>query len=183
MENLVWRKFNGEKISNINHYVLDYIKNVDRNAKVIVGCDSDNHSRKTSYAITVVFYNEKLRHGAHVVYTTQKVPKIKDITTKLRKEVEYIYHVAESLDESLREEKYFYKFDKNYYDNSIPTKLVEVHVDFNPKRTTKNGGKTTNNKSNLLYTEVMGWLCACGFKVMSKPYAYGSSSSADALCK
>lgn len=182
MENLVWKKFDGEKIANINSYVLNYIKNVDKNAKVIVGCDSDNHSRKTNYAITVVFYNEKLKHGAHVVYTTHKVPKIKDVTTKLRKEAEFIYAVAESLDETLRG-NYFYKFDRNHYDNSTPTKLVEVHVDFNPKKTTKNGLKTTNNKSNQLYAEVMGWLCACGFKVMSKPYAYGSSSSADALCR
>lgn len=182
MENLVWKKFNGEHISNINSYVLNYIKNVDRNAKIIVGCDSDNHGRKTNYAITVVFYNEKLKHGAHVVYARHHVPKIKDVSTKLRKEAEYIYHVAESIDETLRGQ-YFYKFDKNYYDGSNPTKLVEVHVDFNPKRTTRNGAKITNNKSNLLYTEVMGWLCACGFKVISKPMAYSSSTIADKLCK
>jgi predicted RNase H-related nuclease YkuK (DUF458 family) len=182
MENLVWRKFNGEKILNINHYVLNYIKTVDRNAKIIVGCDSDNHGRKTNYAITVVFYNEKLRKGAHVVYAMYRVPKIKDIQTKLRKEAEFVYNVAESLDGALRGE-YFYKFDKNHYDGSIPTKLIEVHVDLNPKKTTKNGAKMTNNKSNTVYTEVMGWLCACGFKVMAKPFAYSASSVGDKLCK
>jgi len=182
MENLVWRKFNGEKISNINHYVLNYVKTIDRNTKIIVGCDSDNHAIKTNYAITVVFYNEKLKHGAHVVYATYRVPKIKDIQTKLRKEAEFVYDVAESLDGTLRGE-YFYKFEKNFYDGSIPTKLIEVHVDLNPKKTTKNGLKMTNNKSNTIYTEVMGWLCSCGFKVMAKPGAYSSSSVADKLCK
>lgn len=182
MENLVWKKFNGERIYDINGYVLDYIRNVDRNAKIIVGCDSDNHARKTNYAITVVFYNEKLRHGAHVVFATHRVPKIKDIPTKLWKEAEFVYHIAESLDKTLRGE-YYYKFEKNYYDGSVPTKLVEVHVDLNPKKTTKNGAKTTNNKSNSIYTEVMGWLCSCGFKVMSKPYGYASSTAGDALCK
>jgi len=182
MENLVWRKFDGEKITNINHYVLNYVKTVDRNTKIIVGCDSDNHARKTNYAVTVVFYNEKLRHGAHVVFATHRVPKIKDVQTKLRKEVDFVYNIAESLDQTLRGE-YFYKFDRNHYDGSVPTKLVEVHVDLNPKKTTKNGAKMTNNKSNTIYAEAMGWLCACGFKVMSKPYAYGSSTVGDALCK
>jgi len=182
MENLVWKKVGGEKILNINNYVLNYIKTVDRNVKIIVGCDSDNHARKTNYAITVVFYNENMRKGAHVVYAMHRVPKIKDIQTKLRKEAEFVYHIAESLDQSLRGE-YFYKFEKNYYDGSMPTKLVEVHVDLNPKKITKNGARFSNNKSNTIYTEVMGWLCACGFKVMSKPYAYSSSSCADALCK
>ena len=182
METLVWRKFNGEKILNINQYVLNYIRTIDRNVKIIVGCDSDNNGRKTNYAITVVFYNENLRKGAHVVYAKYRVPKIKDVTLKLRKEAEFVYYIAESIDQSLRGE-YYYKFDRNYYDNSTPTKLVEVHVDLNPKRTTKNGAKISNNKSNLIYTEVMGWLCACGFKVISKPYGYAASSTGDKLCK
>lgn len=183
MENLVWKKFSGEKIADINSYVSNYIRNVDKNAKVIVGCDSDNHARKTNYAITIVFYNEKLRHGAHVVYARYHVPKIKDIQTKLRKEAEFVYYIAESIDQTLRNEKYFYKFEKNYYDDSIPTKLVEVHVDLNPKKTTRNGARMSNNKSNTIYAEVMGWLCACGFKVMSKPHGYASSSCGDKLCK
>lgn len=179
---LTWKKINGERIENINLYVLNYIRNIDRNTKIIVGCDSDNHARKTNYAITIVFYNEKLRHGAHVVYANHRVPKIKDVPTKLWKEAEFVYQVADSLDKTLRGE-YFYNFDKNYYDGSQPTKLIEVHVDFNPKKTTKNGAKLTNNKSNTIYTDVMGWLCGSGFKVMGKPFAYSSSSMADKLCK
>jgi predicted RNase H-related nuclease YkuK (DUF458 family) len=182
MEKLVWKKVNGERITDINGYVLNYIRTVDRNVKIIVGCDSDNKAHRTNYAITIVFYNENLHHGAHVVYATYKVPKIKDIPTKLWKEAEFIYQVANSLDESLRGE-YFYKFDKNFYDGSQPTKLVEVHVDLNPKKNTKNGAKMTNNRSNSIYADVMGWLCACGFKVMSKPYGFASSSAGDNLCR
>jgi predicted RNase H-related nuclease YkuK (DUF458 family) len=183
MENLVWKKFNGERILDINKYVVNYIKKVDRNVKIIVGCDSNNNnSRKTNYAITIIFYNETLKKGAHAVYATHKVPKIRDISIKLWKEVEFIYYIAESLDQSLRG-YYYYKFDKNYYDNSVPNKLVEVHVDLNPKKITKNGSKISNNKSNSIYADVMGWLCSSGFKVMAKPYAYGSSSTGDKLCK
>lgn len=183
MENLNWRKFNGEKIVDINDYVLNYVKNVDKGAKIIVGCDSDsNHSSKTNYAVTVVFYNENLHNGAHVVYSTHKVPKIKDVTTKLWKEAILVHSVAESLDNSLKG-KYFYKFDRNYYDNSQPEKLVEIHVDLNSTKSTRNGAKMSNNKSNRIYNDVMGWLCGERYKVMGKPFGYASSSAGDKLCK
>jgi predicted RNase H-related nuclease YkuK (DUF458 family) len=182
MDNLVWRKYNGERILNINDYVLNYVKNVDRGAKVIVGCDSDNQSRKTSYAITVVFYNENRRDGAHVVYATYKVPKIKDIITKLWNEAVFVHSVAESLHESLRGH-YYYKFEKNYYDNSTPDKLVEIHVDLNATRNTRNGARMSDNKSNKIYNDVMGWLCGERYKVMAKPYGWGSSSCADRICR
>ncbi len=181
-EKLVWKKINGERIENIDFYVLNYIRNIDRNVKIMVGCDSDNRSRKTNYAITIVFYNEQSCHGAHVVYANYNIPKIKDTPTKLWKEAEFVYQIADSLDKTLRGE-YFYKFDKNYYDGSQPTKLVEVHVDLNPKKNTKNGSRLTNNKSNAIYANVMGWLCGSGFKVMGKPYGYASSTAGDSLCK
>jgi len=182
MEELYWEKFNNEHIENIEKYVLNYIKTIDRNAKIIVGCDSsNNHSKKTVFAITVVFYNEQKRHGAHVVFAKIKTSKIKDVSVKIWKEAEYVFNIASLLDKTLRGE-YYFNFDKNYYDNSTPTKLVEVHVDINPKRNTKNGRKLTNNKSNLVYPEIMGWLCSCGFKVVSKPYSFGATNSADAIC-
>ena len=184
MENLGWRKFNGEKISNINEYVINYVNNVDKHAKVIVGCDSDNHSRKTTYALTVVFYNEKLRHGAHVVYAMHRVPKIKDVISKLWNEAVFVHSIAESLDNTLRDNHYYYKFDRNYYDGSLPEKLVEIHVDLNAEKTTRNGAKMTNNKSNKIYNDVMGWLCGERFKVMGKPYgSYAASTAGDKLCR
>ena len=82
------------------------------------------------------------------------VPKIRDITTKLWKEITLVYEVAESLDNSLRGH-YYYKFDRNYYDNSQPEKLVEIHVDLNAKRSTRNGSRMSNNKSNRIYNDVM----------------------------
>jgi predicted RNase H-related nuclease YkuK (DUF458 family) len=183
MENLAWKKYSGEKISNINDYVLNYVKNIDKNAKIIVGCDSDNHARKTNYAITVVFYNEHLRNGAHAVYATYRVPKIRDIVTKLWNEAVFVHSVAESLDESLRNAHYYYKFDKNYYDGSVVERLVEIHVDLNATKSTRNGARMTNNKSNKIYNDVMGWLCGERYKVMGKPNSWGSSSAADKLCR
>lgn len=181
MENLIWKKWNKEIIEDVNEYVLDYINNVDRNVKIIVGCDSHPNRRKLVYAITVIMYNESRRKGAHAVYATIKIAK-RDVNSKLRKEAEFIYDVAESLNNTLRG-NYFYKFDKNNYDDTIPTKLVEVHVDVNPKRSTRNGKKMSNNLSNEVYQEIMGWLCGSGFRVISKPHSYGSSSCADKLSK
>lgn len=182
MENLQWKKYNGEIIHDIKEYVLNYVKNVDRDAKIVVGCDSDNHNKKTNYAITIVFYNEKLRNGAHVVYATYKVPKIKDVITKLWNEAVFVHKVAESLDTTLRGH-YHYKFDRNYYDDSMPEKLVEIHVDLNANKSTRNGARMSNNKSNKIYNEVMGWLCGERYKVMGKPYSYSASCAADSLCR
>ena len=182
MEDLVWKKFNGEKISSINDYVLNYVKNVDRGSKVIVGCDSDNAGGKTKFAVTVVFYNEHIRKGAHVVYATYRVPKIKDFVTKLWNEALVVHEIAESLDIILRGH-YYYKFENNYYDNSKPDKLVEIHVDLNPARTTRNGARMSNNRSNRIYNDVMGWLCGERYKVMGKPFSYSASCCSDRLCK
>lgn len=181
MEKLIWRKWDKEVIEDINEYVLDYIKNVDRNVKIIVGCDSHPNRRRLVYAITVILYNESRRKGAHAVYAKVKIPK-RDVSSKLRKEAEFIYDVAESLDNRLRG-NYYYKFEKNLYDDTVPTKLVEVHVDVNPKRNTRNGKKVSNNLSNEVYQEIMGWLCGSGYRVISKPYAYGSTGTADKISK
>ena len=182
MENLIWKKWNRETIDDINQYVLNYVKNVDRNVKIIVGCDSHPHRRRLIYAITVILYNESRKKGAHVVYSKVKIPRVRDVSVKIRKEAEFVYAVAESLDQTLRG-TYYYKFDRNTYDNTLPTKLVEVHVDINPKKNTKNGRKFSNNLSNDVYQEVMGWLCGSGFKVFAKPDAFGSTGSADKLSK
>jgi predicted RNase H-related nuclease YkuK (DUF458 family) len=170
------------KVPDINNYVLNYVKNVDRGAKVIVGCDSDNHARKTNYAITVVFYNDELRNGAHVVSATYRMPKIKDVVSKLWNEAIFVHDVAESLHNTLYGH-YYHKFPKNYYDDSIPNKLVEIHVDLNATKSTRNGARMTNNKSNKIYTDVMGWLCGERYAVMGKPFGYGSSVAADAICR
>ncbi len=181
MEKLIWKKWDKEIIEDVNDYVLNYVKKIDRNVKIIVGCDSHPQRKRLVYAITIILYNESRKKGAHAIYAVIKIPK-RNVNSKLRKEAEFVYDVAESLHNVLSG-NYFYKFDKNNYDNTIPTKLVEVHVDINPKRSTRNGAKMSNNLSNEVYQEIMGWLCGSGFRVISKPHAYGSSSCADKLSK
>lgn len=183
IKDLKWEKYSGEYIPDINKYVLDYIRNVDKNVKIMVGCDSKVKGRKTSYAITVVFYNETNRNGAHVVHANFLLPRIKDEISKLWNEAVFVHDVADHLDKFLRQNNYNYNFDRNYYDGSKPEKLVEIHVDLNANKSTRNGRRYSNNKSNKIYSDVMGWLCGERYKVMAKPYAYGASTSADKLCK
>lgn len=182
MEKLIWQKWDKEIINNINDYILSYIKNVDRNVKIVVGCDSHPQRRRLTYAVTIILYNEELRKGAHAVYAKIKIPRFRDINAKIRKEAEFVYNVAESLNKTLKG-NYYYKFDKNLYDDTIPTKLIEVHVDINPKKNTKNGRKVSNNLSNNVYSEIMGWLCGSGFKVYSKPNSFAASCTSDKISK
>ena len=91
--------------------------------------------------------------------------------------------MAESINISLSEINYNYNFKMNLYDGSTPNKLVEIHVDLNSCKNTRNGAKLSDNKSNKVYADVMGWLCGEKYKVMSKPYSFASSSASDRLCK
>ena len=60
----------------------------------------------------------------------------------------------------------------------IPTKLVDLHVDFNPHE-----GKSGKNKSNTAYRSFVPWLRGLGFRTWAKPLAYASTSAADLLLK
>jgi len=60
----------------------------------------------------------------------------------------------------------------------IPTKLVDLHVDFNP-----NEGKNGKNKSNTAYKSFTPWLRGLGFRTWAKSLAHASTSAADLLLK
>jgi predicted RNase H-related nuclease YkuK (DUF458 family) len=61
--------------------------------------------------------------------------------------------------------------------------LVEIHVDLNATKATRNGARMTNNKSNKIYNDVMGWLCGERYRVKAKPDGFSSSNVADKLCR
>ena len=92
-------------------------------------------------------------------------------------ETMYSLDVAEYLDERIKE-SYQPKFDRNDYDNSVPYKRIEIHVDLNPI-----DDIAKHNKSNAVYQSVMGMLCGMGYSVKAKMLSYGASVAADLLCK
>ena len=96
------------------------------------------------------------------------------ISNRLWNEIEYVMELGLWLDEKLKG-KYYIKHDKNTYDGSQPYRLPILHIDFNPINNDK-------FKSNRLYKSAMGMLSSYGFKVISKPDSYASSSVSNIYC-
>lgn len=176
------------------------------NITISVGCDSEDHGKFFTYAITIVIYNDWMRNGAHFVYKKLKIPKsmvikgmsinqwvkepidpiyFKKIPTnlytlvynKLMNEAKYVLETALYIDEGLKG-KYYKEHERNEYDNSKPYRLPVIHVDFNPEI-----GESRKNKSNDVYHTMMGEFCGAGFKVVCKPTAYAASAAADFILK
>ena len=66
-------------------------------------------------------------------------------------------------------------------EDKIDFKLVDIHVDFNPKEGTPNGRGMTKNKSYAAYKSYTPWLRGLGFRTWAKPDSPASSSAADLL--
>jgi predicted RNase H-related nuclease YkuK (DUF458 family) len=60
-------------------------------------------------------------------------------------------------------------------------KLVDIHVDFNPKEGTINERGVSKNKSYVAYKSFGPWLKGLGFRTWAKPMAWGASTAADLL--
>jgi predicted RNase H-related nuclease YkuK (DUF458 family) len=66
-------------------------------------------------------------------------------------------------------------------EDKIDFKLVDIHVDFNPREGTPNGKGMTRNKSFAAYKAYTPWLRGVGFRTWAKPDAHGASTAADLL--
>jgi predicted RNase H-related nuclease YkuK (DUF458 family) len=62
-------------------------------------------------------------------------------------------------------------------------KLVDLHVDFNPKEERISRGRIAKNKSFSAYKSYVPWLRGMGFRVWSKPNSPAATSAADLLLK
>jgi predicted RNase H-related nuclease YkuK (DUF458 family) len=173
-----------EEIKDIVSYIINYIqrdpgdrdKGRSSNIEIAIGCDSVNKKRRTIFNITIVFYDRMLHKGAHIIYKTVYEKRIRDLHTKLWREVEYVRELGEFLDEKLKD-FYYIEHSKNRYDDSTPYRLPILHIDINPFA---GNGK---NKSNSIYHGSMGYLCSYGYKSEAKPYSYASNHAADFLCR
>lgn len=172
-----FKKVNGEFIEDL----IDYISNIlnkSNDIKIIVGCDSQQKRSYTLYALTIIFYDDILHKGAHVIYMKIRTKKERELINRLYQESLYSLSLSEWLEERLDGIYNMPKFKPNEYDKSIPTKKIEIHVDINP-----HSGKNKKNKSNTIYSSVMGMLCGSGYSVKCKPTSYAASSAADSFVK
>ena len=160
--------FNGTEIDNVEYYVNQLVAN-DPTLDIAIGCDSKQLRHTTQYAVVIVMHSPTYRNGAHVIFSRFVVNKVKDQFKRLWKECEYIQRVAEQLHSSLTRSNYKYHSSKPAH-----YKLVEVHLDLNPNALFG---------SNNVYVPAVQWFKGMGYKTLSKPNAYASSSAADILLK
>lgn len=173
-KDLEFRKFDGTPIEDVNAYVSNWAKE-NPYGQIIIGCDSQEHTRYVTYAIAIVMhFKDKWGggHGAHAIKcvikdTKHKTPpgmlKIKDgkksfdtsvLQGKLWKEVEYTIQTAKMLD-------------------GCDLK-IKIHVDYNSDE---------GEMSNVLYAPGVGYAQGMGYEAEGKPHAWAASKVADALCR
>jgi predicted RNase H-related nuclease YkuK (DUF458 family) len=134
-------------------YVSDWL--VDKtDIDILIGCDSQNHSDKTTYAIVVALYTKG--KGAHVLYNRWKVVKEYNRSVRLLNEVWYAIEVAELLKE-----------------NGIPKpKWIDIDINPDPKY-----------KSNEVFRQAVGLVEGMGYKVRYKSLGPIATYAADHLVK
>ncbi len=146
------RLFDGQKVDLVD-YVKDYMSSKE-NVEILIGCDSQNFSDKTIYAIVVALYEPG--KGAHVLFRRWKSDRERVRATRLLNEVWYAIETAEEL--------------KN---NGIP-KPKWIDIDLNPD---------PRYKSNEVFRQAVGMVEGMGYKVRYKSLGPIATYAADHIVK
>lgn len=146
------RLFDGQKVDLVD-YVKDYMSTKE-NIEILIGCDSQNFSDKTIYAIVVALYEPG--KGAHVLFRRWKSDRERVRATRLLNEVWYAIETAEEL--------------KN---NGIP-KPKWIDIDLNPD---------PRYKSNEVFRQAVGMVEGMGYKVRYKSLGPIATYAADHIVK
>lgn len=108
--------------------------------KIYVGSDSQNYSKKTLYATTVVFRFEN--NGAHVIYHKESTPLVTDMWTRLWGELQRSIDVAGYL-----------KFE-------CGVSIEQIDLDLN---------SDPEYPSNKVFQAAVGYAQSMGYKAKTKP--------------
>ncbi len=134
-------------------YCVEKIKE-EPNTKIFIGTDSQNRKHFTVYTTVVVFrYNLR---GAHFIYQTTRVPRIRDRFSRLWKECELSVEVAEWLRE-----------------NSA-IRVDKIELDYNDLKRTE---------SSALVKPTRGWCEGLGYNTAVKPEQLIAIKAADFMCR
>jgi predicted RNase H-related nuclease YkuK (DUF458 family) len=195
-----FKLFGGKIIEDINEYAINYIKEncVDHSEIIVyIGTDSKQFRKHTMYATAIVFYH--VGKGAHIVFTRERIPKVKDLFTRLYNEVEMTRVIAEDLNKALVG-NYFFRWTTDniwveiggvkaqrlkdsgelqplvdkYNEDLRHQKLITCDLDINPDKM---------YKSNIVHDVGIGTLKGSGFRTRSKPNSWAASCAADLLVK
>lgn len=151
----------------------------------------------------VVFYREshkKIRDVQQRLY--KEAQYVYDIATYLDNELSDFYERKDLNEINIKKYKYhllncegkYNDIDTHQEDefinnlkitssDKISNKLVDIHVDFNPKEGSKNEKGISQNKSYTAYKSFVPWLRNSGFRTWSKSLSYAATSAADILLK
>ena len=134
-------------------YCVEKIRE-EPNTKIFIGTDSQNRKHFTVYTTVVVFrYNLR---GAHFIYQTTRVPRIRDRFSRLWKECELSVEVAEWLRE-----------------NSA-IRVDKIELDYNNSKQTE---------STALVKPTVGWIQALGYTAVTKPDQLIAIKAADMMAR
>ena len=146
------RLYDGEKV-NLIQYVEEYLTTKE-NVEILIGCDSQNFSDKTIYAIVVALYDKG--KGAHVLYKKWRTEREWTRNIRLLNEVWYAVEVAEMMKEA-----------------GLP-KVKWIDIDINPD---------PKFKSNEVLRQAVGLVEGMGYKVRYKTLGPIATYAADHLVK
>jgi predicted RNase H-related nuclease YkuK (DUF458 family) len=146
------RLYDSEKVELIT-YVNQWLEKKP-NAEILIGCDSQNFSDRTIYAIVVAIYD--VGKGAHVLYRRWKTDREPTRNIRLLNEVWYAVETAE------------------YMKNAGIPKVKWIDIDINPD---------PKYKSNEVLRQAVGMVEGMGYKVRYKTLGPIATYAADHLVK
>jgi predicted RNase H-related nuclease YkuK (DUF458 family) len=134
-------------------YVKEYLAN-NPNVEILVGCDSQNFTDKTVYAIVIALY--RTGNGAHVLYRRWNTVREPVRSNRLLSEVWFAIEVAEAMKEA-----------------GLP-KAEYIDIDINPD---------PKYKSNEVFRQAVGLVEGMGYACRYKSLGPIATYAADHLVK
>lgn len=150
---MAYRKLYDREELDLIPYVREYLER-NQNVEILIGCDSQNYSDYTTYAIVVALYRPG--RGAHVLFNRWKTKKEKITSTRLLNEVWYAVEVAEELRQA--------EIQK--------VKYIDIDINPDPKF-----------KSNEVLRQAVGLVEGMGYSVRYKTLGPVVTYAADHLVK
>ena len=146
------RLYDGRQVDLIG-YIKNYLSKKD-NIEILIGCDSQNFSDRTVYAIVIALYDKG--KGAHVLYRRWRTGVEPTRSTRLLNEVWYAVEAAEHLRAA-----------------GLP-KVRWIDIDINPD---------PKYKSNEVLRQAVGLVEGMGYSVRYKTLGPIATYAADHLVK
>jgi predicted RNase H-related nuclease YkuK (DUF458 family) len=143
----------GQEEYDLITYVREYLV-ANEDVEILIGCDSQNYSDKTTYAIVIALYRKG--RGAHVLYRRWKTNRESVSSVRLLNEVWYAVETAELIK-----------------DAGLP-KVKWIDIDLNPD---------PKYKSNEVFRQAVGLVEGMGYAVRYKTLGPIATYAADHLVK